>query len=178
MTVGMNVSKSSVVSASSRAFSETPLATVNIVPSFGFMTALYAVAVARSVAEAKICTSIWSCSRIAFVNPRKSWDKMTPEFPRAPRRDPEEIAFDTVSMSADSSEVTSFAADMIVSVMFVPVSPSGTGNTFSSLIISFFASRLAAPARNIFVNSSAFIVFVATIIILLNQSLLHLQRRC
>ena len=42
------------------------------------------------------------------------------------------------------------AADMIVSVIFVPVSPSGTGNTFSSLMISFFASRLAAPARNIF----------------------------
>ena len=31
------------------------------------------------------------------------------------------------------SELTSLAADMIVIVIFVPVSPSGTGNTFSSV---------------------------------------------
>ena len=46
--------------------------------------------------------------------------------------------------------------------MFVPVSPSGTGNTFSSLIHSFFASRLFAPARNIFASSDASIFSVPT----------------
>ena len=34
------------------------------------------------------------------------------------------------------SAATSFAADIIVNVIFVPVSPSGTGNTFNSLIHS------------------------------------------
>ena len=62
----------------------------------------------------------------------------------------DEIAFAMASIFGFSKAFTSFAADMIVSVIFVPVSPSGTGNTFSSLMISFFASRLAAPARNIF----------------------------
>ena len=59
-------------------------------------------------------------------------------------------------------EFTSFAADMIVRVILVPVSPSGTGNTFSSLIISFFASRFAAPARNILRSITVSIVFTAT----------------
>ena len=146
----MKVSRSSVVSASSAAFWEAPFATVRIVPSFGFITALYAVAVARSHALARIDVSISSCSRISFVNPRRSWERMTPEFPRAPLSDPDEIAFAMASIFGFSKAFTSFAADMIVSVIFVPVSPSGTGNTFSSLMISFFASRLAAPARNIF----------------------------
>ena len=60
------------------------------------------------------------------------------------------IAFAIATISGFSSAFTSFAADRIVSVIFVPVSPSGTGNTFNSLMNSFFASRFAAPARNIF----------------------------
>ena len=84
------------------------------------------------------------------VKPRRSWDKITPELPLAPRREPEEIAFAIATISGFSSAFTSFAADRIVSVIFVPVSPSGTGNTFNSLMNSFFASRFAAPARNIF----------------------------
>ena len=60
------------------------------------------------------------------------------------------IAFAIATISGFSSAFTSFAADKIVSVIFVPVSPSGTGNTFNSLMNSFFASRFAAPARNIF----------------------------
>ena len=53
--------------------------------------------------------------------------------------------------------------------MFVPVSPSGTGNTFSSLIHSFFASRFFAPAKNIFDRSAASIVCIST----LNSSLIN-----
>ena len=51
---------------------------------------------------------------------------------------------------------------MMVMVMLVPVSPSGTGKTFSSLIHSFFDSRFFAPARNILAKSAAFIVFIST----------------
>src|SRR5699024_12507367 len=45
--------------------------------------------------------------------------------------------------------------------------PSGTGKTFSSLIHSFFASRFFAPARNIFANMLASMVFLFTTSILL-----------
>src|SRR5699024_11235423 len=82
--------------------------------------------------------------------------------PRAPRSEPDEIAFAVESISGFSMAFTSFAADIIVSVILVPVSPSGTGNTFSSLMYSFFASRFAAPARNIFLSISVFIVLTAT----------------
>ena len=104
-------------------------------------------------------TSTVSCSFTTFVKPRKSCDKITPELPLAPRREPEEIAFASDFISRSCIAVTSFAADMIVSVIFVPVSPSGTGKTFNSLMYSFFASILFAPARNIFCNSDASTVF-------------------
>ena len=74
---------------------------------------------------------------MTFVKPLKSWDKMTPEFPLAPLREPEEMALERVFMSGSFMALTAWAADMIVAVMFVPVSPSGTGNTFSSFIWSF-----------------------------------------
>ena len=64
----------------------------------------------------------------------------------------------SVSPNAD----TSLTADLIVRVIFVPVSPSGTGNTFSSLIHSLFASKLAAPAKNIPESSLASIALVVT----------------
>lgn len=50
---------------------------------------------------------------------------------------------------------------MIVIDMFVPVSPSGTGKTFSSLIHSFFASRFFAPARNILDKLSVLILVIS-----------------
>ena len=84
---------------------------------------------------------------ISLVNPRNSWDKITPELPLAPRREPEEMAFARFSMVGSSMAATSLAADIMVMVIFVPVSPSGTGNRFSSLIHSFFASSPLAPAR-------------------------------
>ena len=98
-----------------------------------------------------------------FVNPRSSWDRITPELPLAPRRDPEEIAFAISFIAGLFNAVTSFAADIIVIDILVPVSPSGTGNTFNSLIHSFFDSRFLAPARNIFCTSAASIVVVATL---------------
>ena len=87
------------------------------------------------------------------------------------------MAFANVSMVMFSKAVTSFAAAIIVSDILVPVSPSGTGKTFNSLINSFFASMFAAPAKNISESISALIVLVAKIrSSLTNQSLLRLQR--
>ena len=64
-------------------------------------------------------------------------------------------------MSGLSNALTSLAADMIVMLIFVPVSPSGTGNTFNSLIHSFFASKFFAPAKNIFATWEASIVLIS-----------------
>ena len=47
---------------------------------------------------------------------------------------PEEIAFARSFIAGLFNAVTSFAADIIVIDILVPVSPSGTGNTFNSLI--------------------------------------------
>ena len=60
-------------------------------------------------------------------------DKITPELPLAPRREPLEIALHKAAISASSpSAETSLAADMIVIDMFEPVSPSATGNTYNT----------------------------------------------
>ena len=155
-------SSSSASGAISAALREASFATVRMVPSFGFITALYAVSTARSMAAAIVMASSSLDFLTPLVNPRSNWERITPEFPRAPRREPEEMAFASVSISGSVSALTSAAADMIVIVIFVPVSPSGTGNTFNSLIHSFFASRFLAPARNILESTLASMVFMFT----------------
>ncbi len=131
-----------------------------------------------SQAEARMATLISSYSLMTFVKPLKSCDRITPEFPRAPLKDPDDIAFESEIISGSAIAATSFAADRIVMDIFVPVSPSGTGNTFNSLIHSFLCSKFFAPARNIFASIFASITFIPTSEILLNQSLLHLRQRC
>ena len=81
------------------------------------------------------------------MKPLISWLNITPEFPLAPRSEPLAIALATFSMVGSVMAATSFAADMMVMVILVPVSPSGTGNTLSSLMYSLFALRLFAAAR-------------------------------
>ena len=169
MTSPTKYTISSVSSHNSIALLAAPFATVRMVPSFGFITALYAVSTAFCIASPRITTSIVSYFAITLVNPRNNCDKITPELPLAPRREPEETAFANSAIVGFSKELTSFAADMIVMDIFVPVSPSGTGNTFNSLIHSFLASKFFAPARNIFANAAASIVFISTLSVLLNQ---------
>ena len=170
-----NVSRSDAESASSSALSAAALATVRMVPSFGFITALYAVSTPRSIAAAIAGASRSVSLRTPRVNPRRSCERITPELPRAPRREPEEIALARVSISGSARAPTSEAADMMVSVMFVPVSPSGTGNTFSSLIHSFFASRFLAPARNILESILASMVLLFTTSSSSKTNLLHVR---
>ena len=102
--------------------------------------------------------------RISLAKPLMSCDRMTPELPLAPLSEPEEIALHSADMLSSSKAPTSFTADLMVRVIFVPVSPSGTGKTFSSFIHSLFASRLDAPAKNIFRSCSALIENLHTII--------------
>ena len=155
-----------------------PLATVRMVPSFGLITALYAVSVARPNALASVVTLMVSTVWISLEKPRNSWERMTPEFPLAPRREPEDIAFASFSIVGSSIAATSLAAERIVIVIFVPVSPSGTGNTLSSLMNSLFISRFFAPERNAFFSVCASTEFITTSLVLLNLSLSRLRRRC
>ena len=66
--------------------------------------------------------------------PRNSSDRITPELPRAPRS----IAPATQSAAAATESKlrlrSSAAALLMVRPMLVPVSPSGTGKTFRSLM--------------------------------------------
>ena len=58
----------------------------------------------------------------------------------------------------DGQAVNSFTADCIVSDIFVPVSPSGTGNTLSASTFARFISSSFAPTRTILRNSVLLIV--------------------
>ena len=95
------------------------------------------------MASAKSLASARSQPLSFFASPRKSSERMTPEFPRAPRS----MAF--AAQDAASPSVgklffpSSAAAAPIVRLMLVPVSPSGTGKTFSSLMSCLFCTSAA-----------------------------------
>ena len=94
-------------------------------------------------ASARSMPSMVCLSFITLEKPRKIRDRMTPELPRAPRSMAEAqmaVAWPTVSGDFCRS---SPAAVPMVRLMLVPVSPSGTGKTLSSLIFCFSAFREA-----------------------------------
>ena len=64
--------------------------------------------------------------------PRISRDRITPELPRAPRSMAEAAIFEAAYSSGSSALRRSAAAELMVMDILVPVSPSGTGKTFSS----------------------------------------------
>ena len=129
--------------ASERALSTTPTsplpraapvaaaeATVRIVPSTGRTTALRARSEAWAMASVRTSglTSAAPAAAMRSLMPRRSWERMTPEFPRAPMSDPCPMALHTSGRpdpaSTPSSSLTTASR---VRAMFVPVSPSGTG---------------------------------------------------
>ena len=71
--------------------------------------------------------------------PRRIWDRITPELPRAPISEPWLIALHTAARSSPAVSSSSATAAS-VSAMLVPVSPSGTGYTLSLLIPALWAS--------------------------------------
>ena len=152
-------SRSSSAAASAMRFAHRR-ETVRTVPSAGFITALYAADTPSCIAAANWAASAVSCPFRLLDTPRNSRERITPEFPRAPRRRAEAVvlaAWATVSGSDAFSSVT--AAAMVMDI-FVPVSPSGTGNTFRSLMACFWAVMAAAPWRIIRLNSAPVICSV------------------
>ena len=65
--------------------------TVRIVPSAGFITALYAAATPSCIAAAKAAPSASLQPLSSLEMPRKRSDRMTPELPRAPRSSAEAV---------------------------------------------------------------------------------------
>src|ERR1700730_4384465 len=123
-------------------------ATVRIVPSVGLLTARYAALAASSKAAASSLGVNELLPSTARAKPRKICDRITPEFPRAPIRLPCDASFAILLTSAAFDSFMSSTADWRVRSMFVPVSPSGTGNTFSRFTSSWFAdSQLRLPSK-------------------------------
>ena len=81
----------------------------------------------------------WSARSKASARPRMIWERITPEFPRAPMREPWRTALHTAGMPSAPSN--SFTTDSRVRAMLVPMSPSGTGYTLSRLMASWCARR-------------------------------------
>ena len=72
---------------------------------------------------------------------------MTPELPRAPRSRAEAVDWRPpapASWRAPCLRAPAAAVPMVMDIL-VPVSPSGTGNTFRSLMACFWAVMAAAP---------------------------------
>src|ERR1700716_2740088 len=80
--------------------------------------------------------------------PRKIWERMTPEFPRAPISAPCAARLAVRERAASSTSRMSSTADCRVRSMLVPVSPSGTGKTLRESTSSrLTVSQASEPSR-------------------------------
>ena len=109
-------------------------ATVRIVPSAGFVTALYAASMPIPRAAAIFLPFTSSTSFKPCAKPLKRIEVITPELPRAPLSIAEAAVFATSPALSASQSSRAFAAAITVIDIFVPVSPSGTGKILRSLI--------------------------------------------
>ena len=108
--------------------------TVRMVPSAGFMTALYAASTPSCIAPANSCAPAVSRPLRRLEMPLKSRERITPELPRAPRSSAEATQSAAAAIVSNSFFLSSVAALSMVSAILVPVSPSGTGKTLRSFI--------------------------------------------
>ena len=124
-------------SAAATAAAEASRMTVRMVPSTGFATAPYAARDPESSAFARSRPLNVRLPLRPSAIPRRIWLVITPELPRAPMSAPNDAAAATRSAGASApTPSASMRAARTVASMFVPVSPSGTGNTFRALISS------------------------------------------
>ena len=137
-----------------------------MVPSTGLRTAWNETSTAFSNALFKASVETERSSGAPSHRPRRICDVMTPELPRAPMSAPVVMAWRTSAGEAPSGSFFKlFTTDSSVSDMFVPVSPSGTGNTLSRLTSSLRADRfslaaLMALSRSLTVNSVIVLIFL------------------
>ena len=98
------------------------------------------------MASAKPFTSTDSFPSKPIDKPLKNCDVITPELPRADKTMERAIFLEIVPRFVSFMPKPEDAPPSMVIFMFVPVSPSGTGNTFNALILSTSFARLLAPA--------------------------------
>ena len=101
--------------------------TDSIVPSTGSRTARYAASRAPWNARATTAASIFSASPSTSAAPRRICDRITPELPRAPISAARVTSFTSAGRSVALERSRPSTTARAVDVMFVPVSPSGTG---------------------------------------------------
>src|SRR5699024_11410036 len=82
-----------------------------------------------------------------LAKPRNICDKITPEFPLAPISKPLDSALATSDILSSFAFLTSFAPEVMDKFIFVPVSPSGTGNTFNASIFLALFVRWCARSE-------------------------------
>ena len=122
-----NSSKSLTFFETVCALSANALIIVSIVPSCGFVTALYATSHPSFNALAKTLVVTFSFCSTTVDIPFKTCDKITPLLPLAPFNAPLAIAWLTSSILFVAQLLTSAAVDFNVKNIFVPVSASITG---------------------------------------------------
>ena len=79
---------------------------------------------------------------IPLLNPRNSRERITPELPLAPRSRAEAVTEAACSTVAGLDLRSSVTAVPMVMDILVPVSPSGTGKTFSSSTFCFWLAMV------------------------------------
>ena len=136
----MPTSACSPASRAASAASAAARTTVRIVPSTGRITASYAASDALRMPAAKSGrTGELERSGTCRRGPAGPARGSRPELPRAPISEPWATAWQTSAMS--SAVPSSWTTDSRVRVMFVPVSPSGTGYTLSRFSSSWWERR-------------------------------------
>ena len=145
----------------SLAFSADSLATVRIVPSVGFITLLYAPETPCSSDSTSSFAPISFLPASPFAKPLKISESITPEFPLAPLRSAEAVVLATTEQSVSSLRFSSSATEFVIVIdIFVPVSPSGTGNTLSSSTDFFLLDMLCAALMTASRSKPPFITIV------------------
>ena len=109
------------------------------------------------IAAANSLESISFLSTMYCDIPLNNWERITPELPRAPINNPLENDFPSSPIFSTVLAAVSLAPEDIDRFMFVPVSPSGTGNTFNEFIFSAFLAKFLAPKSIILAKTRPFI---------------------
>ena len=109
-------------------------------PSTGFGTTPYDFVAAILMDRANCSPANLDSPSRASDSPLKNWASISPELPRAPSSAELAIFFEISATELDAYPFKSSSTDFTVKSMLVPVSPSGTGNTFNALMVSLFTS--------------------------------------
>ena len=143
---GSRTPKSLISCARSATWRAQSRMTVRIVPSTGRAIAEYADSPARTTAAPKPPVVTRGASGRPSENPQKNWARIAPELPRAPPTAWSATSSTSPGRARWRTREIPAAIFCSVEATFVPVSPSGTGNTLILLSASARSATKWAPA--------------------------------